>query len=222
VFNSVDEAKHIWSVSASLGRLLRSSDADSRCRCTSHRIKGQQFSIPNLLDLPSSETDRLLGPRPSVAIFRLAPQDYHRFHAGLPGVLGPSRKAGSTLYTVNPQAVNEDLDVFTANRREIRQLAIDPPAEGTKEPTAFVVAVGAMLVGSILWEDDGGAGNGDAGEEGWRLAKGEPCGAFAYGGSTVILVTPTGSTEWDADLARSSREGVEQLVRAGERIGRLV
>lgn len=177
--------------------------------------------MPALLGLPTAETDRLLGPSPSVAVFRLAPQDYHRFHAGLPGVLGPARKAGSTLYTVNPQAVNEDLDVFTANRREIRQLTVDSPSdEGGR--TSFVVAVGAMLVGSILWEDDGGQTDDPAvAAAGWRLEKGEPCGAFAYGGSTVILVTPTGSTEWDADLASSSRDGVEQLVKAGERIGRL-
>lgn len=169
--------------------------------------------------MPAAEADRLLGPSPSVAVFRLAPQDYHRFHAGLPGVLGPARKAGSTLYTVNPQAVNENLDVFTANRREIRQLTVDPPSDAADYAAgrqSFVVAVGAMLVGSIFWEDDGEAA------AGWRLAKGEPCGAFAYGGSTVILVTPTGSTAWDADLASSSRDGVEQLVRAGERIGRLV
>lgn len=52
---------------------------------------------------------------------------------------------------------------------------------GTGKKVA-IVAVGAMLVGSVNWTRK-------AGEE---IKKGEELGYFAYGGSTVIAVFPTG------------------------------
>lgn len=146
-------------------------------------------------------------------MFRLAPQDYHRFHAGVGGTLGPITHLGKSLYTVNPQAVGEDLDVFTANSRAVRPVTLPPRAEGEAPRTCFVVAVGAMLVGAIRWEDE---------RAGVEVQKGDPQGWFSYGGSTVILVTPTGSTKWDDDLAASSKQGVEMLVKVGERIGQFV
>lgn len=116
---------------------------------------------------------------------------------------------GKTLYTVNPQAVNENLNVFTSNSRAVRPIVVPNPSGG--DPlTCFVVAIGAMLVGSIHWEDE---------SAGKQVNKGDPQGSFAYGGSSVILVTPTGSVKWDQDLVESSAKGVEMLVKVGERIG---
>lgn len=60
-------------------------------------------------------------------------------------------------YTVNPQAINESLDVFTANRRDvcIIQVAIGNTTATSGEPVktvpVAVVAVGALLVGSVHW-----------------------------------------------------------------------
>lgn len=49
------------------------------------RIKGQAFTIPSLLcgdDTKERSFDHILSvPEASVAVCRLAPQDYHRFHA---------------------------------------------------------------------------------------------------------------------------------------------
>ena len=42
-----------------------------------------------------------------IAIFRLAPQDYHRIHAPVDAVVGKRKDITGNLYTVNPMAVRE-------------------------------------------------------------------------------------------------------------------
>ncbi|KAG8936764.1 hypothetical protein FRC00_007790 [Tulasnella sp. 408] len=193
-------------------------------------IKGQEFTLPSLLDDPHlAET---FGKNPSIAIFRLAPQDYHRYHAPFKAKLGKMFHVPGTYFTVNPQAVNHDLDVFTVNRRDVQLLHADvrnPTSTTTSpqqapEPVTFAfVSVGALLVGSIGWSKNPGD----------SVMKGEDLGFFQYGGSTVILVAPEGTVEWDEDLVANSSglsgvKGVEDgkpletLVRVGERIGRVV
>lgn len=76
-----------------------------------------------------------------------------------------------------------------------------------------IVAVGAMLVGSIRYQ---------AGVEeiGAQVRRGQCLGAFYYGGSTVIVVYPKGEVQFDEDLIRHSiQENCETLVRVGWRIG---
>jgi len=87
-----------------------------------------------------------------------------------------------------------------------------PPVD-TPTPTIpfALVAVGAMLVGSIGWSKVGGQ----------EVQKGEDLGFFQYGGSTTILIAPEGKVTWDADLVRASETPVETLVKVGERIGRI-
>jgi phosphatidylserine decarboxylase len=44
-----------------------------------------------------------------IGIFRLAPQDYHRFHSPVTAVVGKTKDIIGNLYTVNPMAVKEYL-----------------------------------------------------------------------------------------------------------------
>lgn len=83
---------------------------------------------------------------------------------------------------------------------------LGPGLENTS--TAFV-AVGAMLVGSIVWSK----------KPGDRIRKGEELGYFQYGGSTCIVVFPGQCVKFNKDLATSSSEGMETLVKVGEEIG---
>ena len=41
----------------------------------------------------------------ALGIFRLAPQDYHRFHVPVDGVLGEPKLIEGQYYTVNPMAI---------------------------------------------------------------------------------------------------------------------
>jgi phosphatidylserine decarboxylase len=169
----------------------------------------------------------------------------NRFHSPVDGVMGQIKNLAGQYYTVNPQAINEPLDVFTANRRDIVILqanlsksstAAPVPSDKTVDASSSaaqpqqvpsqtlkaaaspttpvgIIAIGALLVGSIFWDKAPGA----------PLEKGEGLGGFKYGGSTVIVVFPDGAIRWDGDLVANSKgEGVETLVRAGERIGSVV
>lgn len=143
-----------------------------------------------------------------MAIARLAPQDYHRFHSPVTGVVQEIHDLKGELYTVNPQAINEDLNVFTLNKRSVMRITADL-GDGKKQDVVFV-AVGAMLVGSIGWSK----------KTGDTVQKGEELGWFQYGGSTTICVFPEASgIQFDKDILANSEKSMETLVRVGMEIG---
>lgn len=75
VFETVSEATRLW-------------------------IKGRDFTIGRLLgDAYREEAERYVGG--ALAIFRLAPQDYHRFHVPVDGVIGKMTDIVGEYYTVN-------------------------------------------------------------------------------------------------------------------------
>jgi phosphatidylserine decarboxylase len=174
---------------------------------TEYWIKGFGFTLEKLLG--SAELAQQFEGG-SLVIARLAPQDYHRWHAPTSGTVISVTEIPGTYYTVNPQAINEPgtLDVFCENRRSVMTLQSD--VDGS--PFALV-AVGAMLVGSIKYV-------GGANAVGKRLQRAQCTGAFYYGGSTVIVLYPKGAVVYDEDIVKASTEQqCETLVRVGERIG---
>ncbi|KAG1727715.1 phosphatidylserine decarboxylase-domain-containing protein [Suillus lakei] len=165
-------------------------------------IKGREFSVARLLgDVYRDEAERYVGG--PLAIFRLAPQDYHRFHVPVDGRIGEMRDVKGEYYTVNPQAVRSALDVYGENVRKI--VPIDSPQFGR----VMVVCVGAMMVGSIKTTV----------EEGQDVKRGQELGYFAFGGSTIVVLFERGAVEWDEDLIINGRACLETLVRVGMGIG---
>ena len=114
----------------------------------------------------------------------------------------------SRYYTVNPQAINEEgtVDVFCENRRSVMIL---------KRPSGSqiaIIAVGAMLVGSIKYNDGI--------KEGVEVRRGQCLGAFFYGGSTVITLYQKARMKLDEDLVKNSCEQkCETYVKVGWRLG---
>ncbi|KAL1940356.1 hypothetical protein VTO73DRAFT_8928 [Trametes versicolor] len=185
VYPSVDLAKQFW-------------------------IKGSNFTIPNLLGVAADSEQARTFEDASVAVFRLAPMDYHRFHSPIDGIIGDVTEIAGEYYTVNPQAVNEPgFDVFTANKRAVLYMTHTQ----THTPVAFV-AIGAMLVGSIKWT--GGA------QKGATVKRGDELGYFAYGGSTVVALFPKGLMRFDDDLIKNAAVPIETLVKVGESLGKTV
>ncbi|KAI0363383.1 hypothetical protein BV20DRAFT_975737 [Pilatotrama ljubarskyi] len=171
-------------------------------------IKGNNFTVPNLLGVAPDSDKANTFKDASVAVFRLAPQDYHRFHSPIDGVVGDINEISGEYYTVNPQAVNEPgFDVFTANKRAVLYMT----HAQSNMPVAFV-AIGAMLVGSIHWT--GGA------QKGTNVKRGDELGYFAYGGSTVVVLFPKGLIEFDEDLVKNSAVPIETLVKVGDSLGK--
>lgn len=164
-------------------------------------IKGRKFSVRGLLGDETYSSDFDKG---SLVIFRLAPQDYHRFHVPISGVVGKFIEIPGPLYTVNPIAVNSKYcNVFTENKRVV---CIISSKEFGK--MAFV-AIGATMVGSITFTKN----------EGDSLKKGDEFGYFSFGGSTVVCVFEKDAIELDEDLLANSERALETLVSVGMTLG---
>ncbi|KAH0385734.1 hypothetical protein KCU92_g3209, partial [Aureobasidium melanogenum] len=193
--------------------LVVSSPADCRLTAfptvdlaTKYWIKGFGFTIEKLLNSAQLASTFNNG---SIVIARLAPQDYHRWHSPVSGTIESITEIPGAYYTVNPQAINEagTLDVFCENRRSVMVVR----RAGSNSKVA-IIAVGAMLVGSIKYNPGI-----DVGRE---IRRGECLGAFQYGGSTVINLYQEGDVTLDEDLVRNStKEVCETLVKVGWRVG---
>ncbi|KAJ6577016.1 phosphatidylserine decarboxylase-domain-containing protein [Mycena vulgaris] len=165
-------------------------------------IKGREFTVARLIgDAYKHEADRYTGG--ALAIFRLAPQDYHRFHSPVDGTIGNMTYIAGEYYTVNPQAIRTALDVYGENARKI--VPIDSPQFGR----VIAVCVGAMMVGSIETTV----------KEGEAVKRGQEFGYFAFGGSTIVLLFEKDALVWDEDLLVNGRASLETLVRVGMGIG---
>jgi phosphatidylserine decarboxylase len=174
---------------------------------TKYWIKGFGFTLERLLGDAELAAQFDGG---SIVIARLAPQDYHRWHAPVSGTVRGIKDIPGAYYTVNPQAINEPgtLDVFCENKRSVMTLE----RSTTNSPIA-VVAVGAMLVGSIKY-----VGGVDTIRT--QVRRGQCLGAFYYGGSTVIVLYPPGEVALDEDLVRNSTEHrMETIMKVGWRTG---
>ncbi|KAG8964196.1 hypothetical protein FRC05_004262 [Tulasnella sp. 425] len=68
--------------------------------CT-NMVKGQEFTLPTLLDDP--HLAGTFDKNPGIAIFRLAPQDYHRYHAPFKTKRGKMFHVTRTYFTVDVQ-----------------------------------------------------------------------------------------------------------------------
>ena len=178
------------------------SPADSRTVCfnTIHEatkiwVKGRDYSLERLFgDVYPMDAKRYKGG--SMGIFRLAPQDYHRFHVPVDGVLGQPRVIDGEYYTVNPMAIRSALDVYGDNIRVV--VPIDSVAHGR----VMFVCIGAMMVGSTVITRKAGE----------RVMRAEELGYFKFGGSTVLLFFEPGRMVYDDDLVDNSRGAVETLV----------
>jgi len=118
VFNRLEDAQRVW-------------------------VKGRAFSVERLLGDAYPE-DAKRYQNGALGIFRLAPQDYHRFHIAIDGIMGEPKLIDGDYYTVNPMAIRSALDVYGEN---IRVLV---PIDSERHGRVMVICVGAMMVGSTI------------------------------------------------------------------------
>jgi phosphatidylserine decarboxylase len=168
-------------------------------------IKGSEFTVEKLLGAQRAPALSSLFAGASLVIARLAPQDYHRFHAPVTGVVTKVTPIDGTLYTVNPIAVRQPVNVYTENSRVLIEI------ETTHFGTVVMIAVGATLVGSISLLAHV--------VPGCTIRRGEDIGYFAFGGSTTLLLFQAGRIKLDDDLVEKSALPMEVLVRVGSQIG---
>ncbi|BFZ61583.1 phosphatidylserine decarboxylase [Saitoella coloradoensis] len=167
-------------------------------------IKGTSFSIGRLFgDAYPEEAKNFEGG--AIGIFRLAPQDYHRFHVPVDGVLGEPKSIKGNYYTVNPMAIRSALDVYGENVRVV--VPIDSVAHGR----VMVICVGAMMVGSTII----------TAKKGQHVRRVDELGYFKFGGSTLLVLFRPGRFAFDDDLVSNSKSSIETYLRAGMSIGHL-
>ncbi|EYE91599.1 putative phosphatidylserine decarboxylase Psd2 [Aspergillus ruber CBS 135680] len=180
----------------------RSVVFDRMSEATSIWVKGREFSLERLLgDAYPEDVSRYKNG--ALGIFRLAPQDYHRFHIPVDGVMGTPKTIEGEYYTVNPMAIRSALDVYGENVRIL--VPIDSVAHGR----VMIICVGAMMVGSTVITRQAGE----------KVARGEELGYFKFGGSTLLVLFEDDKINFDSDLVENSRGPLETLVRVGMSIG---
>lgn len=174
-------------------RLYLGADADSP-----FPLKGATRSLRSVFDSAAPEG------KYDIAVIRLAPVDYHRFHFPCDCILlGETKVVPGWYHSVNPIALVKSPDVYADNERQI--------VKGRADFGEFyLVDVGAFGVGTIVQTFAGDS-----------HAKGEEKGYFKFGGSTVIFIAPAGAVTFDEDLVRNSAMGLETRVKCNERIGRI-
>jgi phosphatidylserine decarboxylase len=139
MFNRLDEAQTIW-------------------------VKGRDFTVERLLGNAYPE-DAKRYTNGALGIFRLAPQDYHRFHIPVDGIMCEPKLIEGEYYTVNPMAIRSALDVYGENIRTV------VPIDSVSHGRVMVICVGAMMVGSTVITRSAGE----------KVARTEELGYFKFG-----------------------------------------
>jgi phosphatidylserine decarboxylase len=164
------------------------------------QVKGIEDSLHSLF---GRDIDDFNGGK--VAVLRLCPADYHRFHFPCTGTIVEQAKIEGKYHSVNPLALNANARIFCINKRSYT--LIDTERFGR---LAFM-EVGAFGVAGIHQTFSG-----------TQVEPMQEKGYFDFGGSTIVLVFQKGKIEFSEDLIKHSQNGIETLVKVGETIGQAV
>ena len=152
-------------------------------------VKGETFSLA-----PQYEGGAMV-------MARLCPTDYHRFHFPVDGVAGRSTLVDGPLASVNPVALNHNIEALAKNKQMITVIETEQLGRVT------MIEVGATNVGSIVQTRGPGP-----------VRRGEEKGYFEFGGSAVLLLFEPGKIAFADDLIELSASGLEILCRVGQNL----
>jgi len=138
----------------------------------------------------------------TLLVFRLTVDDYHRYCYIDSGKKSKNYRIKGVFHTVNPIAY-ESVPVFKENTREYSVLY------SKNFGRILMMEVGALLVGKIVNY------HGEA-----YVRRGQEKGRFEFGGSTIIVCLEKGRVEIDKDILENSVNGIETVVKMGEKIGK--
>jgi len=126
-------------------------------------IKGADYTLQKLLkrkNVPHKST---------IFIFRLAPEQYHRFHSPTSATIVSIKTHGGTYKSVNPILLNS-IPVLQENYRKVIDF----------DNGLIMVTVGATCVGSVNLSI----------KKGDTVKHGQDIGTFEFGGSCIALIVP--------------------------------
>ena len=161
-------------------------------------IKDAYYSIDTLVD--GNIMDEYIDGY--ALVFRLSTDNYHRYCYIDSGTKGKNYKIKGILHTVQPICLKH-YNFYKTNSREYTIL-------NTKHFDKVVyVEIGALGVGRIVNN-----------HEEYEFKKGEEKGYFEFGGSTIVLLFKKNVISLDKDIEDNSSEGIETIVKYGEKIGK--
>jgi phosphatidylserine decarboxylase len=164
-------------------------------------VKGEKFSLTTLL------RDEQLAAKfdgGAMAMARLCPIDYHRFHFPCDNIPGKPRLINGPLYSVNPMALKNNIDIIAQNKRVITVL------ESKVFGSILYIEIGATNVGSVNQTFTPHK----------PCAKGDEKGYFAFGGSCLVLLFEPNRIVFDSDLVQVSSQKMEVRGLFGQSLGR--
>ena len=161
-------------------------------------IKDSYYSINTLIDKDIIE-NYIDG---YALVFRLSTDNYHRYCYIDGGSQGKNFHIKGVYHTVQPISLNH-YNFYKTNCREWTILNTNNFGK------VIQVEIGAMCIGKIRNN-----------HESYLFKKGEEKGYFEFGGSTIVLLFKKNTIKLDHDIYDNSKEGIETIVRYGERIGK--
>lgn len=164
-------------------------------------VKGQAFDLESFLQ---NDVYARRYSEGAMAIARLCPTDYHRFHFVADGVAEKAQPITGNYQSVNPIALRRNLSILWTNKRVITEI------ETEKFGTMLYVEVGALCVGTIH----------ETYQPQTHVKKGDEKGYFSFGGSCLVLIFEKGRIAFDADLVENSKNGFETKANMGESLGK--
>lgn len=163
-------------------------------------VKGYWYKLNDLVKDAQLEQEYADG---WCYMYRLAPQDYHRYGYIDNGRQDPVRKIRGILHSVNRIALAETSSVMAKNYRELTVLHTENFGK------VIHIEVGALFVGKVVQRHYGA----------YNFKRGEEKGWFEFGGSTVIQLFKKDAVTPDSDIIEQSVKSIETLVKIGERVG---
>ncbi|HEY5666575.1 MAG TPA: archaetidylserine decarboxylase [Gammaproteobacteria bacterium] len=173
------------------------------------QAKGRHYTLEALLAEQPERLETLRGG--SYMTIYLAPHNYHRVHAPLAGRLDRGRYIPGKRFSVNARTAASIDNLYCRNERVALWLS-------TSIGDAVVVMIGALNVASLTTALTGEIASGPeclllSSEDPPALERGAELGQFHLG-STVVMLFPRSTVEWDPALAPG------QSVRMGQALGR--
>lgn len=138
-------------------------------------------------------------------MYRLCVDDYHRYIYPVSGHKSKNKRINGVFHTVNPIA-NDLYPIYKENTREFCLI------KTANAGTFLQMEVGAMLVGKIE--------NADVYDR--EVTRGEEKGNFAFGGSTIIILTENGRAVEDEFIGVQSAMLNETRVKMGQVVGQVI
>ena len=163
-----------------------------------YKIKNTEYSVGELLNNEALAEKYVNG---LCFVFRLAPDNYHRYLYIDDGIKSKNYTVKGVLHCVRPVAASK-YPVYIQNSREYTVL------NTVHFGTVVQMEVGALLVGKIHNHRFDG-----------EFFKGQEKGYFEFGGSTIILLFEQNAVTPDKNIIGNTLKNTETVVKAGEKIG---